>query len=196
MNADKQGARFAFITGIPAAGKTTLARKVAGLTGAVHVGLDDLRAGMMDNPELRPWARFYLDQDEAEYWSLMTNRKHWANIVRQSRAFWPVFLARIKEVMKEGKPAIFESVCLMPELVKKDLAIPGICLLAPSFDAVLARINSAPRWGSTKELQELEARAIWEWERPAYEQDANEHGIPVFTDPNQAKDYLSIHVNN
>src|SRR5688572_27413436 len=115
----------AFITGIPTAGKSWLVRRVAERTGAVHEGLDDLRAGMMHDERLRPWARFYLDRDEREHWKNTTCDDHWGHLVTQSEVFWSTYLGKIREVRAAGRPAIFESVCLLPQLVARDLDFKG-----------------------------------------------------------------------
>ena len=182
--------RSAFITGHPTAGKTWLAKKVCERTGAIHVGLDDLRAGMMEDSKLRSWARFFLDLDERGYWRDNSCQQHWTNVVAQAEAFWPVYRGRIQEILKDQSPAVFESIALLPHLVVRELSLPGICLSLTSFRDVLERSMRAPRWEATRELQEIESHMIYECERPAYEREAEKHGVPVFTDVLLAEEAL------
>lgn len=182
--------RCAFIGGIPTAGKTTLAVKLAGDLGIDHIRLDDLRAGMANDPALVRWEKFFWERDEDKYFEDVTPEKHCQNIVVISTAFWPVYGGKIREVMKTGRPAIFESVNLLPNLMPEIPELKGIYMLGQSFEEVLERNRRAPRWGTTESLQRREAEAIWSWERPFYESEARKHGFKAFADSMSAEQEL------
>lgn len=59
--------KFAFISGIPTSGKTSIAKKVSlSIGGCLHVNLDDLRRDMVSDPKLEPWVNFFRRKDELE----------------------------------------------------------------------------------------------------------------------------------
>ena len=132
-----------FIGGVPTAGKSHLANKLAKITGATHVNLDDLRSEMLKDSSLEPWVNFFWNQDESEYWKkVITSDEHWENLKKQSEAFWPTILAKISEENKTGEKTIFEGVNILPHLVHKDLPFRGVFLLSPSEDDVLNRLKT------------------------------------------------------
>jgi 2-phosphoglycerate kinase len=182
--------RCAFIGGIPTAGKTTLAAKLAGDLGIAHVQLDELRAGMANDPSIAKWEKFFWVLDEEGYFAEATAETHCRNIIDISTAFWPVYAGKIREFIESGTPAIFESVNLLPHLVKTIPGLSGVYLLGRSFEEVLERNRLGPRWGNTESLQRKEANAIWSWERPFYESEARKYGYKVFDDPVMAGEEL------
>lgn len=169
-----------FITGIPTAGKSFLAKKLAEKTGGLHVCLDDIREELAKDDRYKKWTNFYLDRDEKKYLTETPPNELWNNLVRQSEALWPALLAKINEYSNQARPLIFESVNLLPHLAKRDLPFPGIVLLGESYESTLERNIENPRWGNTAELQELEARTFWEVERPHYKDAAAKHGFLAF----------------
>lgn len=174
---------YAFITGIPAAGKSYLAAKVAKDLDIQHVAADKWRDEMRGDSELRKWVDFFFDLNEEEYWRTASPEEQWQNIVKQSEAFWPVVLEKIKEVQKSGGGAIFEGVNILPHLARRDLGFEGIVLLGESLDVILERNQRDPRWGNTLELQKREVEAFWDVERPRYKSEAEKYGFPSFFDP-------------
>lgn len=58
-----QTMRYAFIGGIPTAGKSFLADKIAKEYQILHVDMDKLREGMVQDPQLKKWVGFFADQD-------------------------------------------------------------------------------------------------------------------------------------
>lgn len=185
--------KYAFISGIPASGKSYLAARVAKAVGALHIEIDELRKDMSKNPELRDWVMFFWDKDEAEYWKNTNCDQQWENLKKQSEAFWPAILTRVKEVQKSGKSAIFEGVNVLPHLASKDLRFTGVVLLGNSLEDIFVRNKKEPRWGQTEELQRKEAEAFYNCERPRYKADAERYGYPVFSDEVEAeKELLKI----
>ena len=47
--------KYAFISGIPASGKSYLAAKVAKAVGVQHISIDDWREDMSKDPALKKW---------------------------------------------------------------------------------------------------------------------------------------------
>jgi len=179
--------KYIFISGTPASGKSYLANKIANHLGVQHVSTDDWREEMRKNPELKKWVDFFWDQDEAEYWRITNCDQQWENLKNQSEALWPTILAKVKEIQKPGKGAIFEGVNILPHLARIDLDFEGIILLGESFKKILDRNKKDPRWGKTEELQIQEAKVFWGCERPKYKQEAEKYGYKVFSDAGQAE---------
>lgn len=63
-----QGPRL-FITGIPTAGKSYLARKLAEKFEAKVILLDDFREDLAKDERYKSFVNFYLNQDELEYYT-------------------------------------------------------------------------------------------------------------------------------
>jgi len=182
--------KYAFISGIPTAGKSYLAKKVAQETNSIHVDLDKLRGQMKKYPELEPWVNFFWYKNEKEYWDSVTPEEHWDNMKKQSEKLWPFILKRICEVQKAGKPAIFEGVNILPHLAHKDLDFPGVILLGESEQAVFDRCREDPRWGETEELQKLEAEWFYIHEGKKYEEEAKKYGFKAFHNNTEAEEEL------
>ena len=168
-----------FISGIPTAGKSYLAEKVAQKTNSIHVDIDNLRGQMKKNPNLKHWVNFFSNKDEKRYWETITPEKHWKNLVSQSEAFWPTILEKIHETQKSGKSAIFEGVNILPHLAHQDLDFSGVVLLGDSEQTVLKRCRENPRWGKTDELQKKEAEWFFVNEGSMYKKEANKYGYKV-----------------
>lgn len=181
---------YVFIGGIPASGKSYLARKLAEKTGAFHLDTDTLRKEMSADPQLEYWVNFFWNQSEEEYLTKTSCEDHWQNLVRQSESFWPTIRKRIKEVMGSNKSAIFEGVNILPHLANKDLDFPGIYLLGESFEQIFERNKKNPRWGNTENLQKLEAGLFFNCERPKYKEEAEKYGFKTFTNSELAEQEL------
>lgn len=179
-----------FIGGIPASGKSYLAEKIARTTGALHVKIDAWRDEMAIDPKLEYWVNFFWNLNEEEYWRTATCDEQWGNIQKQSEAFWPTILRRIKETQKTGKPAIFESVNILPHLASRDLNFGGVFLLGESFEEIFERNKREPRWGKTEELQRKEAEAFFGCERSMYKSEAEKYGFKTFTNSRDAEGAL------
>lgn len=175
--------KYGFISGIPASGKSYLAAKIARKISIEHISIDDWREEMRDNLELKKFVDFYWSQDEEEYWRTTSCDQQWENLRKQSEAFWPTILKKIKDVQKSGKGAIFEGVNMLPHLAYQDLDFQGIVLLGESLEKILERNKQNPRWGNTKELQAKEAEAFWGCERHNYKHEAEKCGFKTFSDP-------------
>ncbi len=161
-----------FITGIPASGKSYLAKKLAKKTGGIIVSLDDFRESLASDGRYGKWVNFFLDKNEEKYYTETSKDKQWNNIVLQSEGLWPVFLEKINSFKEEKMPVIFECVNLLPHLAKKDLDFPGIVLLGKSYEDILKRNIEDPRWGNTRHLQEMEANSFFNVERPRYKEES------------------------
>jgi len=188
-NGDRES-RYVFIGGIPASGKSFLAKKVATQSGALHFEVDDWREEMKSDPKLELWVNFFWNKSEEEYWRTTNCDEQWKNLKRQSEAFWPGILKRIREVQKLGKSAIFEGVNILPHLAHRDLEFQGIFLLGESLEAILERNKKDPRWGQTEELQKKEAEAFYNCEGPKYKADAEKYGFRIFIDSTEAEKEL------
>lgn len=171
---------YVFIGGIPASGKSYLARKIAEKTGAFQLDIDTLRKEMSIDPQLEYWVNFFWNQNEHDYLTKTPCEDHWQNLVKQSEAFWPTILKRIKEVMESNKSAIFEGVNILPHLAKRDLNFAGVYLLGESFEQILERNKENPRWGQTEEVQKLEAELFFSCERPKYKEEAEKYSYKTF----------------
>lgn len=69
----------------------------------------------------------------------------------------------------------------------RQLPIKGITLLGRSEEETFDRLKAEPRWGTTEELQRLEADAFFNIERPRYAVEAEKHGYPSFSSPEEAE---------
>ena len=182
--------KYLFISGIPTAGKSYLAERVAQKTNSLHIDIDDLREEMSKNPNLKSWVNFFSDKNEEKYWNTITLEEHWSNLLKQSEAFWPTILEKIHKIQQTGEDAIFEGVNILPHLAHKDLDFPGIVLLGESESAVFERCKRDPRWGKTAELQKKEAEWFFVHEGKKYKEEANKYGYQVFTNAEEAEKEL------
>lgn len=169
-----------FVTGIPTSGKSYLAKQLADKVGGTAVLFDDFRENFAQNVQYKKWTNFYIDLDEKEYLTKTSPAKQWENLVAQSEGLWPAFLQEIEKYKNETKPVIFECVNILPHIAKKHLDFPGIILIGKSYEEVLERNIKSPRWGNTRELQELEAKTFFEIERPHYKTEAEKYGYDFF----------------
>ncbi|MDP2669186.1 MAG: hypothetical protein Q8P07_05125 [bacterium] len=179
--------KYAFISGIPASGKSYLAAKIAKDIGIQHFTIDHWWKEMSGDPKLKKWVDFFWNQNETEYWHTANCEQQWENIKKQSEALWPAILAKIKETQKSNKGAVFEGVSILPHLARKDLDFSGIILLGESFEAILERNKRAPRWGKAEELVQKQAEAFWNCEKPKYKSEAEKYGYKTFFDTNLAE---------
>ena len=95
-----------FITGIPTAGKSYLAKKLAAEVGGICVSVDDIREGLAEDERYRKWVNFYLDKNEFEYYSKSTPDELWADLVAQCEGLWSATLQKISEYENEERPVI------------------------------------------------------------------------------------------
>jgi len=86
-----------FITGIPTAGKSYLARKLAVEIGGISVSLDHLRQGLCEDPdvpqEIKDYIQVYWNKSaiEEEFLTQTPPEELWNVLVEQSKALWPFF---------------------------------------------------------------------------------------------------------
>lgn len=182
--------KFCFIGGIPAVGKSTLAKDISSITGCDVVNFDKLRLEMEKDQNLRPWVNYFADQDETAYWEKTNCDEHWQNLVKQSEMFWPTFQKVIEEKINHNKPVIFEGVNILPHLAKQSFSFQGIYFIGDSFKTIFERNKKDPRWGNTEELQKKEAEIFFYCEGPKFKKEAEKYGYKVFTDYNEAKNEL------
>ena len=178
-----------FITGIPTSGKSYLAKRLAEKVGGIVVSLDDFRESLSSDEKYRKWTNFYIDLNEREYLMNTSSEIQWSNLVKQSEGLWPAFLQEIRKYDNENKLVIFECVNLLPHLVKNDLDFDGVVLVGSTFEETLKRNITDPRWGSTAELQELEAKTFFEIERPRYKDEADKYGYSCFEKADDAFEF-------
>lgn len=175
-----------FITGIPTAGKSYLAKKLANEVGGICVSVDDMREELSKDERYKKWVNYYLDQDEKTYYTTSNYDEQWKNLVAQSEGLWSGILAGLDKYVDEDNPVIFEGVNILPHLAHRDLQIPGIAIIGRSLEETFERNMKEPRWGTTEELQKLEADAFFNGERPHYKDDAGKFGYLVFETPDDA----------
>lgn len=188
--------KFAFISGVPASGKTYIAQKMFKSIGCLHVNLDDLRGDMVSDLKLEPWVNFFRRQNELEYWNSVTPEEHWNNLRNQAEAFWPTYLAKINETKNTSKSAIFESVSILPHLAYRNLDFPGIYLLGESIEIIFKRLKENSRWGGNEELQRMEAEWFYLHEGKMYESEAKKYGFKSFRHPKKAEEELLKLIQN
>ena len=124
-----------------------------------------------------------------KYLTKTSAEEQWNNLAAQSEGLWPAFLLEIEKYMQESRPVIFECVNMLPHLAQRDLNFTGIVLIGASYEEILERNRKDPRWGSTPELQELEAKTFFTIERPRYKEEANKYGYTVFERADDALEY-------
>jgi hypothetical protein len=192
MNNDEENLGFnrLFITGIPTAGKSYLAKSHAEKYNGIHVDLDKERKNLLNIPECKEWVNFYLNKNEIEYFNTTTKEERWNNLVKQSESFLPHCLKIIDSYKTEDKFVVFECVNLLPELVHNKISFPGIVLVGNSYEDVLKRLIDVPRWGKTQELFEIEARYFFFEEGLKYRETAEKYGYKVFKNSADAFDFL------
>lgn len=178
-----------FISGIPTAGKSYLAIKLARITGLPHVDLDTFRKGMKKDSKLEKWVNFYQKQDPYNYYIRTSCEKQWKNLKKQSEALWPTLHGEIKSQSKKG-PAIFDGVNLLPHLVKADLKFKGIYLLGKSYKTTLTRLKEKPRWGKTLKSQKAQTKSFIECENKWYKNEADKYGYKSFNSSTKAEKEL------
>jgi hypothetical protein len=177
---------YAFITGIPTSGKSYLAKKIAKEHGIRHVDTDAFRIDMEKDPALAPWVNYFWHQNESEYFKKPCSER-WADIVAQSKAFWPFCSGKITEIMRSNDSAIFEGVNLLPHIVGYDFKFPGVVLIGESFETTFERNKEDPRWGKTEELQKKEAENFFFCEREHYKKEGEQYGWKVFDGVSEAE---------
>lgn len=182
--------RYVFIGGIPTAGKSYLAKKVADALGIAYFQTDHWRDDLQSDPETRRWVDFFWNQDEEKYWRETDCDQQWENLKNQSEAFWPAFSKKIKNIQADNQPAVFEGVNILPHLARRDLDFPGIFLLGESYEKILERNKKEPRWEKSEFLQEQEAKAFWSCERMQYQKEAEKYGFKTFNDSFSAENEL------
>jgi len=193
-----------FITGIPTAGKSYLARKLLRETGGYCLETDNLRDDLAKDPEYSEWARFFKEENECSYYMNNDVEEQWNMLLEHHERLWPGVLKKIRDYesgriplksrlasvcrkpIVQSRPLIFEGINLLPHLARKDLDFPGIVLIGKSLEEVKERNRMNPRWGSSERMIEMGARAFWFVERPHYIREARENGYPVFEETDEA----------
>jgi hypothetical protein len=182
----KHAGKRLFITGIPTSGKSYLAKKLANDFGGVMVLLDDHREKVATDDKYRDFVNFYINKDELDYYTHTTPENRWQDLVNQSEGLWPAYVEEINKFKDEKRLVIFESVNLLPHLIKNTFEFPAVVLIGKTYEETLKRNIAEPRWGNTRELQELEADAFFYAERPKYVQEAEKCGYPVYESADEA----------
>lgn len=182
-----------FIGGTPAAGKTFTSKKfIKKSDKKIHlVSIDDLRNDFAKDPKIKYWVDYFWNQDEVEYWKSITHEKAIQELVEQSEAFWPLVLEVIVETKKNYEHAIFEGVNILPRLAHKDLNFPGFFLVCEDYKTILDRNIKAPRWGNTRELQELETKHFIEDDVRFIKEEAKKFNYKVFNNEKEATEELT-----
>ena len=147
---------------------------------------DDYRENLAANDVYKKFVNFYLEKDELNYYMTTSPENQWLNLVHQSEGLWPAFIEEINKYRDESRPVIFECVNLLPHLIKKTFDIPAVVLIGRSYEETLQRNKKDPRWGTTEQLQELEATSFFYAERPMYMSEGKKYGYPLFESAEEA----------
>ena len=185
---DHKGKRL-FVTGIPTAGKSYLVKQLIEKTGGIPVFFDKVLDKHMTDPRYEKWINFYWNQDERTYLTQTSPEDQCRYLMQQAECFWPLFAEHIRSYRDETRPVIFDSVSLFPSLVSSEFNFPGVVLIGSSVEETLARNQKDPRWSKLPELQELEAQAFFNIERPLYIAEARQFGLPTFEKADDAVEY-------
>lgn len=193
-----------FITGIPTAGKSYVAKKIVKETGGFCLETDNLREELAKDPAYEKWATFFEKQDEYAYYTENDPNEQWRILSDMHETLWPGVVKKIREYengniplksklaafmrkpSSKTRPLVFEGINLLPRLAKRDLDFPGIVLVGKSLEEVRQRNQEKPRWGQTEKMMEMSARAFWFIERPQYISEAKKYGYPIFEDADEA----------
>lgn len=193
-----------FITGIPTAGKSYLARRLVRETGGICLETDNLWETLAQDSRYRPGASFFLSADRSVSFADRDYETQWQILVRHHEQVWPGILdkirdyelgriplkskiaARLRKLFDAQRPLIFEGASLLPHLARRDLPFPGIVLIGRSFQDVLDRNREKPRWGASEKLQRLSAHSFWHVHRPHYIAEAERCGYPIFENADDA----------
>lgn len=180
---------YVFIGGTPAAGKSYMAKKFAEDSGLdiTVVSIDDLREEWGKDPHLAKWVNIFSDKDENEYWKTADFEQHSQLLIQQSEAFFPKILEKVEQVKSQEENALFEGVNLLPHLVYKHFGIPGFFLVNQNFNTVLTRLETAPRWGRSRDLQAMEARYFIEYDARFIREQSEKYGFKTFSDSSKAE---------
>lgn len=169
--------QFLFITGIPAVGKSSLAKEIAREIKYNYVGIDDIRDNLEDDPQFKSWVTFFWDKDEKEYWRSAICKTHWNNLKKQSEILWPVIKKKIDSIIETRIPTIFEGVNLLPHLIQKDFPYSELVMLGNSQEEIFQTLLKESRWGETEELKLLEASWFFNCERNHYQEEAQKYNF-------------------
>ena len=178
-----------YITGIPTAGKSYLAKKLAEEAGAVVVFFDKVLDKYLSDPRYEPWINFYWNQDERTCLTQTSPDDQRKFLMQQAECFWPLFSEHIRSHELETKPVVFDSVSLFPSLVRREFDFPGVVLIGTSVEETLERNQKDPRWSKLADLQKLEAEAFFNVERPLYIAEAQKYDLPTFKKADDAVEY-------
>jgi len=181
---------YAFISGVPAAGKTYLAKSVIDKAPVKieAISIDGFRKTLKD-PRLVDWVNFFRNKNEKEYWEKTSGEEHMKNITKQSLGLWPSILKYIKNEQKRCEHAIFDGVNIIPKLAK-DLDFAGVYLIQRDPSVILSRLKLHKRWGETLELKQKEAQIFANDESDYYQNEAERYNLPVFDSTEQAEKKL------
>ena len=115
---DRRFPRVLLLGGAPLSGKSTVARKLASVTGHDHVGTDDLGAAAravtskQSHPSLHPMTGV----DYREYYIERSIDVLWSEAARAHLALWPAIDSVARDRASWGTPAIIEGWAILPEL--------------------------------------------------------------------------------
>ena len=180
---------YAFISGIPTAGKSYLGKKLAEEMGIVWIALDDFREEMKKDPVTEYWVNFYWNQDPATYFATTSYEQQWEDHVKQSEAFWAPTKAYMESVMADHDAVVFEGVNLLPHLVR-ELPFKGVYLLGRSLEETIERNRREPRWSKDAEIQKIEAEHFYGCQGPHFRSEAEKYGYKSYTDTAEAEKEL------
>ena len=180
---------YAFIGGVPMAGKSHLAKLIAEKYGIMHIQTDDIRKNFKD-PKLVKWVRSFYNQNPDTYWQKITHKQHYEQVKKQSEELWPAIVKEINNYKKKYKTIIFEGRTILPCLASSNLNFPGVYLIAKSFKQILERNNERPRWVKDKEFQYKLAECLYFYENKKLVEEAKKYGFKSFKNPNQAEKEL------
>jgi 2-phosphoglycerate kinase len=183
---------YTFIGGTPAAGKSTLARKVADSLDSSFqiIGTDDIRDQLLSIPKYEKWVNIYWNMDEKDFMSQKTCTEKMDVLVAQSEALFPPILDFFNTKMKEYENIIFEGVTLLPHLARKHLPFEGIYLVIEDRGELLKRLKEDNRWGNTDEMHKLEADYFLDCEVKFLRQECDIYRYKIYNNTKEAESEL------
>jgi 2-phosphoglycerate kinase len=176
-----------FIGGVPAAGKTTLAKKLAYETGAKLYSIDSWRDEVRDHPHYGKAVKFFSDQDEDLYWQQHKPVDYWNHLVWQAETLWPHFEQKIANYSPNDH-IIFEGVYILPHLAKSS-KLQGVYLVCEDEQILYDRIRRVNRWGNLEHQLRTEAKYFSERSK-ILRIEAEKYGYNFFYDKTKAKHEL------
>lgn len=159
--------RFVIIGGIPTAGKSSLARRIAKNRSMDYVSTDMITRIIFTvaTKKQAPWVHFFRKQDPNAYFLKITPARfvqEFKKEAREVRKGVMGFLTQNKALAESG--AVVEGAALLPDIaaeLKKKFQARTLFLTAHSKEEVSANIHKRGLWTTAARAQEKEIACLW-----------------------------------